>query len=1708
MRSARQFFRAYTGAPTACRDSAPGMLAAMKFSRIFTMTAALLLLASLPAVLFTQSQLQVGYTLVSPGQGTAAPVGSALFSYTNAQGVLVSQAGVGASEPILSGRLFVDQVGTDTGIALVNPSVQTANIVFTLRDSAGSEVARKTRQLDPGCHLPTFVTQLMGLSLTGFSGSLTFESDQKLAAITLRQAQKGGDPMYTTLPVADLTAPATSQPVVFPQIAAGGGYGTQLVLINTSSQKLTGRIVFTGSDGKPLSVRLKDSSSSQFQYAIEPQGVYRAEFDRPEGLAAGYAVLTPDTGTPTPSGTAIFRYSQNGSLVTEAGVAGTTPTTSARIFVDNAGSYTGVALANPSDQPALITYALLDRFGSLVDSTTRTLQARNHIAIFAHELFPNLVPGFTGLLEINSPVPVVPITLKLTNNEINEPILTTLPVADLTKEAKNTSFIFAQIAIGSGFSTRLIFLNTSKTKADGGTLSYFQSDGTPMTIPQGGKTGSQFTYSLTEGGGAQFLPGNALKAASIIIVDSMSGTGTGEVSVNEGNSFRPSLLVTDSAGKVRDDFDLQFSSLSTDVATIDTTGNIQGRKAGFSTLTIAAGDVITTGTITVVSVKSGVVGFEITGVAQDLARRIYMANSRDSSILLAQSVSEAPETYAGVPKSPGLKNDARLQSLFRNPSFLAFDQAQATLYVSDSSNHAIRRIFAGAAGKVDTLSGTGAAGGADGSLAQASFNTPQGVALDTRGNLWVVDSGNHTIRRIDLADKTVVTIAGKPGSTGAQDGKGDQARFNTPVGIALESEPLAKQLEREINGLPPPPISFIVADSGNRTLRRVKETGEVETIRTSTSSPAQGAPGAPSKLEAANSTLDTPTGVYVDGVGNIYVSEPSSNRIRVLLRNGTLVPVSQANTFRSPRGIVVTQSGKVVITDSSKSAQEISYGAPLITEISPSHANSRGGTAITVKGKNFSADSVLLVGNVAVPDRKVVNSETITFTLPAVGSGRTTLSVINRGGLGQKQLIIDAIPFSTLPAGYIATVAGGSTFAGDGSKATEAPIAGYGISQDSAGNLYIVDQLRNGVRRIDSRTGVVTTVAGDGEAATSGDGRLAIAAGMIPVYPGSSNVVAGIAFNPAGDMFVADSSYIRKVDSSTGIISTIAGSSDSGPCVDGGLASKACLGFPQAIAFDKSGNMFFADAGNQNVRRIDVATRIITTIAGSGKQGFSGDNGPASKADLNDPNGLTVDDAGNVYIADSNNYRVRKIDASTQIITTIAGDGDGGYSEYLGDDGPAVAAHVAPNGIALDRNGNLLIADYGNHRIRKITVSGIITTVAGNGNNGFSGDNGPATEATLNQPNAIIVDAAGNIFFTDSGNFRIRKIAAGTGIITTVGGNGEQRYPDENGPASLAAFLFPVSIAFDSAGNYYVADESGARVRKVEGITGVITTVAGGGILEAADSDGGPATKALLIPRAIAFDSSDNLYIAETYANRIRKVDLKTGIISTVAGNGDEGNTGDGGLAIAATLNYPTSIAVDPGGNLYIADNNNRRIRKVSFATGIITNVAGGGAPYQGYGDGGPATQASLGSYTTIHVDAAGNLIIVDVDNDTDRRVVRRVDAATQVITTVAGGGDSVDEDIPATSAKLYPVFAWTDKNGNLFVIDESLMSIRKIDSQTNKIKTVAGGNQQNGFSGDGGPSLNAMLNYPRCAAFDKAGNLYIVDTENQRIRAVRGPIQ
>jgi uncharacterized protein (TIGR03437 family) len=669
-----------------------------------------------------------------------------------------------------------------------------------------------------------------------------------------------------------------------------------------------------------------------------------------------------------------------------------------------------------------------------------------------------------------------------------------------------------------------------------------------------------------------------------------------------------------------------------------------------------------------------------------------------------------------------------------------------------------------------------------------------------------------------------------------------------------------------------------------------------------------------------------------------------------------------------------------------------------------------------------------------------------------------------------------------LPGQAIITVAGTTwIFRGDQKPALQAPLGNLSsLVVDAAGNIYAADTENHLVVRI-SPDGLLRVVAGNGFRGFSGDSG--------PAESSSLFAPGGVAVDTAGNIYIADTLNHRIRRISGGTITTFAGTGVPGSSGEGLLATQAALNAPQSVAVDTSGTVYIADTQNHRVRKVVNGT--ITTVAGTGVRGFSGDGGPAVSAAVGSPQGLALDGSGNLYFADRDNQRVRKVPLGSGVISTLAGNG---VASFSGDNGPAVSASLnSPRGVAVDRTGRVFVADTLNSRIRQVRPDGIIVTVAGSATRGFAGDGASATNASLNLPQGLAVDALGNVLMADTGNNRVRALSVG-GTISTLAGSGSFKFSGDGGPSTSATLNSPRGVISDSAGNLYVVDSANHRVRRINAL-GVITTLAGTG-LPAFSGDGGAAVSAALnSPAAVAIDSVGNFYIADASNNRVRVVSV-TGTINTLAGSGTGGFSGDNGPAIIANLNQPQGIAVDLAGNVYVADTGNHRVRKITPA-GAISTVAGSGIP--GFsGDGAPGTTAMLDTPTGLAVDGIGNLYIADSGNHRIRKL-----SPSGTISTVVGSGaaGSGGDGGPATTALLNsPRGVSVSSAGDLFIAEVSGHRIRKVSGGT--INTLAGKGVA-GFEGDGGLAANAILNQPFGVAVDSTGNAYIADTLNDRIRGV-----
>jgi hypothetical protein len=667
-------------------------------------------------------------------------------------------------------------------------------------------------------------------------------------------------------------------------------------------------------------------------------------------------------------------------------------------------------------------------------------------------------------------------------------------------------------------------------------------------------------------------------------------------------------------------------------------------------------------------------------------------------------------------------------------------------------------------------------------------------------------------------------------------------------------------------------------------------------------------------------------------------------------------------------------------------------------------------------------------------------------------------------------------------------------------------------------------------RRAQTVTGVVAAVMLGGIlAGASQAGAAAVPAGTITTIAGGVGGPAKaptVAVSPCGARFAGGSLYIgdiaaiRQISPASDQLTTPVGTGSTTPLGDGGPATSAGLDGSCTAVLDPAGNLVVADIFDNLIRAVAAATGTfygrhmtagdIYTVAGNGSLGFSGDGGPATGAELRNPQSVAVDRAGSLVITDTRNNRIRVVAARTGTfygramtagdIYTVAGGGI-----HLGDGGPATSGQLnTPQNVTTDGAGNLVIADAFDERIRVVAkktgtfygramTAGDIYTVAGNGTQGFSGDGAAATEAELGDPNDVVTDGAGNLVIADTSNSRVRVVAASTGTfygqpmtagdIYTAAGTGIAGFSGNGGPATSAEIDEPQGVTVDGSGNLVIADSMNNRVRVVAVSTGTfytkamtagdIYTIAGNGTIRSS-GDGGPATAAeLLAPEGVAVDGAGNVVIADTSNSRIRVAAASTGTIYgqpmtagdiyTVAGSGKRGFSGDGGPATKAALRSPYGIATDSAGDLLIADTFNSRARMVAGHTGTafgqamtagdIYTIAGNGMV--GFaGDGGPATGAKLGKPEGSGMDGAGNLVIADTNNNRVR---------------VVAGSAGTFYGQAMTAGDIY---------------------------------TVAGDGGR-GFPGDGGPATSAEMTLPQDVTVDRAGNLVIADTGNAAIRVV-----
>jgi sugar lactone lactonase YvrE/uncharacterized coiled-coil protein SlyX len=573
-----------------------------------------------------------------------------------------------------------------------------------------------------------------------------------------------------------------------------------------------------------------------------------------------------------------------------------------------------------------------------------------------------------------------------------------------------------------------------------------------------------------------------------------------------------------------------------------------------------------------------------------------------------------------------------------------------------------------------------------------------------------------------------------------------------------------------------------------------------------------------------------------------------------------------------------------------------------------------------------------------------------------------------------------------------------TTFSGATGTGFNAP---QGVAFDTAGNLYVADGSNHRIRRV-APDGTNAPFAGEGVAGLA-DGVSAAARFNNPHQ---------LAVDAAGNVYVADASNhaIRKI-TAAGLVSTLGGGTGAGYAEGGTAASK--FNGPCGVAVDATGTVYVADTSNHRIRKI-APDGTTTTLAGTGSAGSTDGAGTAAK--FNFPRALTVDAAGNLYVAESSNHRIRKV-TPAGVVSTVAGSY--GYADGTG----TAALFNAPYGIALTPAGELIVADRTNQRVRKVTTAGVVTTLAGNGFARLA--DGPAASAMFITPRGACFDPAGNLYVADTDNHVIRKVAT-DGTVSTYAGTGVPGFKD--GGKAVAMFSGPYGVFWEASGSLLVADYNNHRIRRVAP-DGSVSTVAGTG--SAAHADGPAASAKFNLPRAVVADGTGTIYVADTYNHRIRQI-TPDGTVSTLAGSGTAGLAE--GAGAAAQFQHPSGLAIDAGGNLFVADYSNHRIRKVT-PQGVVTTHAGDVA---GHRDEALAL-ARFNGPQGLAFDGNGNLFVADTNNHRIRKI-----GTDGRVGTFAGSASGYTEGKGDLAQFRSPVGLAIDGQGRVYVGDTSNMVIRR----------------------------------------------------------------
>jgi len=765
-----------------------------------------------------------------------------------------------------------------------------------------------------------------------------------------------------------------------------------------------------------------------------------------------------------------------------------------------------------------------------------------------------------------------------------------------------------------------------------------------------------------------------------------------------------------------------------------------------------------------------------------------------------------------------------------------------------------------------------------------------------------------------------------------------------------------------------------------------------------------------------------------------------------------------------------------------------------IDAIEPRSGLIGGGTTVTIRGSGFSPNDLRVsFDDQTATSLAYVGANELRAITPPHSNGYVPVRVVNGGRSALTEFLYIPPPLESIAVGSITTVAGIGLYLAEGGTARAAPFDPTDIAVESDGGVLVLEGDRYVVRKVDPN-GTSIRFAGRGIPLTPSES----AANDIGDGGPATSAAAGgrgITIGPDGSAYLASLFFhrIRRIDRQTGIIATVVGS---GPVTyngafagDGGPATEARLDQPNQVAFDRSGSMYILDAVNYRIRRV-TPDSVISTVAGNGTRGFAGDGGPATLASFDvGPNGdigaLKVDREGNLFLADVVNRRIRRVDHRTGIITTIAGGG-------LRDNEGAQAAETriqGIQGIAIAPDGTIYFTD--SSRIRRIASDGTVRTLFGEQTTGFSDDGARAGRLSL-LGRMEIDEPRHRLLFCESGTRRVRSIDLTTGILRTIAGIGPLAF-GENGPAVAAeletsgATSLPIAVTGDDGlliGGY-------TRLRKLDP-DGTIRTIGGGGHSADGSPPQRPAIGTPIDTVGIAVARSGDIYVAGPF--EIGRI-TGDGMYRRIAGGAADGYgySGDNGPASAATLDNPSSIALDAAGNLFIADTWNHCIRRIDAQSGIITTFAGKSPPHPpnvliqntSGGDGGRAVDAEMSFPSFLAIDAVGNVHVSDLSG------VRMID-----------GNGIIDMVLEASRCSAGPALA-SDTAGRIFVHCFNGQILRVEGKNTATL--VGGTSSAPGFSGDGGAAAQAQTREINGMAIDRFGNIYLTDWQNRRIRVIRG---